>query len=177
MLGLACKGAAILEINKRTMKTNNIRKLVRTNYVTNVYINRDCLESVEDYFFFFVCKKKKKKKKIQFGAFFVSRSGNREHNIFSGLSSLLLTLTRPSSLLFIWPSSSTFTCIWSSSLLLTLPNSILLTWHSSILLTWPSSLLHLHGLANYYFHGLAVYYLHGPAFYYYLQGLVVNTMA
>ena len=24
VLGLACKGAAILEINKRTMKTNNI---------------------------------------------------------------------------------------------------------------------------------------------------------
>ena len=28
---------AILEINKRTMRTDNIRKLVRTNYVTNVY--------------------------------------------------------------------------------------------------------------------------------------------
>ena len=37
VLGLACKGAAILEINKRTMKTDNIRKLVQTNYVTNVY--------------------------------------------------------------------------------------------------------------------------------------------
>ena len=35
VLGLACKGAAILEINKRTMKTENIRKLVRTNYIMN----------------------------------------------------------------------------------------------------------------------------------------------
>ena len=41
VLGLACKGAAILEINKRT-KPDNIRKLVPTNYVTNVYKNRDC---------------------------------------------------------------------------------------------------------------------------------------
>ena len=38
-LGLACKGTAILEINKQTMKTDNIRKLVWTNYVTNVYKN------------------------------------------------------------------------------------------------------------------------------------------
>ena len=38
VLGLACKGAAILEINKRMMKTDNIQKLVQTNYVTNVYI-------------------------------------------------------------------------------------------------------------------------------------------
>ena len=36
MLGLACKGAAILEINKRMMKTDNIRKLVGTN-VMNIY--------------------------------------------------------------------------------------------------------------------------------------------
>ena len=28
VLGLACKGAAILEINKRMMKTNSIQKLV-----------------------------------------------------------------------------------------------------------------------------------------------------
>ena len=38
VLGLACKGAAaILEINKRTMKTDNIRKLVWANNITNVY--------------------------------------------------------------------------------------------------------------------------------------------
>ena len=37
VLGLACKGAAILEINKQTMKTDNIRKLVWANYVTHVY--------------------------------------------------------------------------------------------------------------------------------------------
>ena len=54
VLGLACKSAAILEINKRTMKTDNIRKLVRTNYITNVHKNRDCLGSVAD-FFFFLC--------------------------------------------------------------------------------------------------------------------------
>ena len=30
VLGLACKGAAILEINKGMMKTENIRKLVWT---------------------------------------------------------------------------------------------------------------------------------------------------
>ena len=56
MLGLTCKGAAILEINKETMKTDNIRKLVWTNYVTNVYKNRDCPESVA-----VSCEKKKKK--------------------------------------------------------------------------------------------------------------------
>ena len=56
VLGLACKGAAILEINKHTMKTDNIRKLVRTNHVTNIYKNRDCLGSVTHFFhFFFVC--------------------------------------------------------------------------------------------------------------------------
>ena len=44
VLGLACNGAAILEINERTTKTDNIRKLVRTNiyYVVNVYKNWDC---------------------------------------------------------------------------------------------------------------------------------------
>ena len=31
-----------MEINKRMMKTDNIRKLVRTNYVTNIYKNREC---------------------------------------------------------------------------------------------------------------------------------------
>ena len=46
VLVLACKGA---EINKQTMKTDNIRKSVRTNYVTNVYKNWDCLGS--DFFF------------------------------------------------------------------------------------------------------------------------------
>ena len=74
---LACKGAAILEINKRMIKTDNIRKLVWTNYITNVNKTRDCLRSVAD--FFFVCKKTKKK---QVGAYFDSRSGNRKHNIF-----------------------------------------------------------------------------------------------
>ena len=54
VLGLACKGAAILEINKRTMKTDSIWKLVLTNYVTNLYKNRDCPGSAAD-FFFFMC--------------------------------------------------------------------------------------------------------------------------
>ena len=54
VLSLACKGAAILEINKRTMKTDSIWKLVLTNYVTNLYKNRDCPGSVAD-FFFFMC--------------------------------------------------------------------------------------------------------------------------
>ena len=31
VLGLACKSAAILEINKQTMKTEHIRKSVQTN--------------------------------------------------------------------------------------------------------------------------------------------------
>ena len=48
VLGLACKGAAIFEINKRRMKTDNIRKMVQTNYVTNVYKNLDCSGSVAD---------------------------------------------------------------------------------------------------------------------------------
>ena len=39
VLGLACKGVAILEINKRTMKTDNIRKLVLTNYEQTYYKN------------------------------------------------------------------------------------------------------------------------------------------
>ena len=51
VLGLACKGATILEINKRTMKMDNIRKLVRTSYVTNVYKKRDCPGSVANFFF------------------------------------------------------------------------------------------------------------------------------
>ena len=52
--GLACKGAAILEINKRMMKTDNIRKLVQKNYVTNVYKNRDFRSRSQiTYFFFF----------------------------------------------------------------------------------------------------------------------------
>ena len=50
VLGPVCKGAAILKINKRTMKTNNIRKLIRTNFVTNVYKNWDCPRSVADFF-------------------------------------------------------------------------------------------------------------------------------
>ena len=51
VLGSACKGAAILEINKGMMKTDNIIKLVKTNYVTNIYKNRDCLGLVADYFY------------------------------------------------------------------------------------------------------------------------------
>ena len=39
-LGSAYKGAAIMEINKQTMMTENIRKSVRTNYIRNVYKNR-----------------------------------------------------------------------------------------------------------------------------------------
>ena len=35
VLGLACKGAAILEINKRTMKTEN-RKISRDKWVTRI---------------------------------------------------------------------------------------------------------------------------------------------
>ena len=58
MLGLACN-IAILEINKRMMKTDNIRKLVWTIYVTNVYKNRDCPGSVADLFFFSLFAKKK----------------------------------------------------------------------------------------------------------------------
>ena len=53
MLGLACKGAAILEINELTMNTDNIRKLVRTNCVTNLYKKRDCPGLVADFFFVF----------------------------------------------------------------------------------------------------------------------------
>ena len=51
VLGLACTGAAVLEINKQTMKTDNIRKLVWTNYVMNVYKNWECLGLVADIFF------------------------------------------------------------------------------------------------------------------------------
>ena len=67
VLSLAYKGAAILEINKRKMKTDNIQKSVRTNYVTNVYKNRDCPGSVAD-FFFSSCAKK-----LQSAHFFDSR--------------------------------------------------------------------------------------------------------
>ena len=48
VLSFACTGAAILEINKRMIKTDNIQKLVRTNYVTNVYKNWDCPGSFAD---------------------------------------------------------------------------------------------------------------------------------
>ena len=58
VLGLACKGEAILEINKRMLKTKTVRKSVWANYVKKVYKNWDCLELVADlFFFFFVCKK------------------------------------------------------------------------------------------------------------------------
>ena len=54
MLGLACKGAAILEINKPIMKTENILKWVWTNLCNkHIYKNRDCRGSVA---LFFVCK-------------------------------------------------------------------------------------------------------------------------
>ena len=75
VLGLSCKGAAILEINKRRMKNDNIRKIVLTNYVTNVHKKQDCLGLVSDYFFFFVCKNNLN-----------SRPGNWKHNIFLGLT-------------------------------------------------------------------------------------------
>ena len=75
------KGAAILKINKQMMKTDNIQKLVRTNNVTNVYKNRDCLGQSRIFFFFFffffVCQNK-----LQSAHFFDSRSGNWKHNIF-----------------------------------------------------------------------------------------------
>ena len=48
VLCLACRGAAILEINKQTMKTDNIQKLVWTNYVRKVYKNQDCQGLVAD---------------------------------------------------------------------------------------------------------------------------------
>ena len=56
------RDAAILEMNKRTMKTDNIRK---TNYVTKVYKNQDCPGSVVDAFFFLHVPKKN-----TIGAFF-----------------------------------------------------------------------------------------------------------
>ena len=73
-------GAAILEINKRTMRTDNIRKLIRTNYVTNVYKNRDYLGSVADFFSSSSSSSSSCAKKIHSGIF-DSRSGNRKDNI------------------------------------------------------------------------------------------------
>ena len=80
------------------MKTDNIGKLVRTNYVTNAYKNRGCQGSVMDEFFFSSCaKKKKKKKKITVGAFFDSHFltvGREIRNItfFLGLKYLTIFL-------------------------------------------------------------------------------------
>ena len=56
VLGLSCKGAAILEINKQKMKNDNIRKLVLTNYVLKIYKKLDCPGLVADYFFLCVQK-------------------------------------------------------------------------------------------------------------------------
>ena len=56
-------------INKQTMKTDNIRKLVCTNYVMNVYTKKHCLGLVMDFFFFYFVRKKKKKK-LQWAHFF-----------------------------------------------------------------------------------------------------------
>ena len=53
VLGFACKGSAILEINKQMMKTDNIQKLVRTNYVTNLYKNWDFRGQTRIFFLFF----------------------------------------------------------------------------------------------------------------------------
>ena len=55
VLGLACKGEAILEINKQTMKISKNQYI--NIYITNVYKNRDCTGSVVD-FFFSSCAKK-----------------------------------------------------------------------------------------------------------------------
>ena len=67
MLGLTCKDAAILEINKRTMKTPGESVVGRR-------------------LFFFLPvqkkKKKKKKKKKYSRRIFDSRSGNRKYNVF-----------------------------------------------------------------------------------------------
>ena len=65
--------------NKRTMKTDNIRKLVWTNYVTNVYKNQDCPGSVT--FVFSSCAKEK----LHSAHFFDSLLWNQKHNIFLGL--------------------------------------------------------------------------------------------
>ena len=51
VLSLDCKGAAILEIDKLTMKTKNIQKSVRTNLCNNLYKNR---EWSQNFFFFYV---------------------------------------------------------------------------------------------------------------------------
>ena len=76
VLGLACKSAAILGINKLTMKTDNIRKFVRKNYVTTVYKNWDCPRSVADFFLRVL-------KKYSWRIFLtVMQSGNRKHNMF-----------------------------------------------------------------------------------------------
>ena len=77
-LGLACKGTAMLEINKRTMKTDNIRKLVWTNYVANVYKNQDCPGSVT--FVFSSCAKEK-----LHSAHFLTVGCEIGNNIFLGL--------------------------------------------------------------------------------------------
>ena len=71
------KGAAILETNKRMMKTDNIRKLVRTNYVTNIYIKTGIVLGQSRINIFFLCLQKKKKK-ITVSTFFDSRSGNQK---------------------------------------------------------------------------------------------------
>ena len=76
MLSLACKCAAILEVNKQMMKTITIQKLGWTNYVMKVYKNRDCLgRSRINYCFLRV-----QKKNLQSAHFFDGREiGN---NIF-----------------------------------------------------------------------------------------------
>ena len=65
--------------NKRAMKTDNIRKLVWTNYVTNVYKNQECPGSVT--FVFSLCAKEK----LHSAHFFDSPLWNQKHNIFLGL--------------------------------------------------------------------------------------------
>ena len=75
VLSLASEGAAILEINKPMMKTYNIRKLVWTNYVTNVYKNGIVWGWSHINFFVCVCKKKKINRRR-------SRLGNRKRDLF-----------------------------------------------------------------------------------------------
>ena len=57
------------------MKTHNIRKLVWTNYLMNIWPG---LSGLVQIFFFF------RQKKITVVAFFDSQSGNRKHYIFLG---------------------------------------------------------------------------------------------
>ena len=94
VLGLDCKGAAILEINERTNDKDRQYPKVGTDQLYNERIKNGIVRGRSRIICFSSCakkKKKKKKKKKYSRHIFDSQSGNQKHNIFRPKLHLLLS--------------------------------------------------------------------------------------